>query len=425
MNAGFHRRDGQLHVDGVPLSAIADRFGTPTYVYSRAHLTQQYRRIEAAFAGVDLQIRYALKANSNLGVLSLFAALGSGFDIVSGGELERVLRAGGDPSRVVFSGVGKSAADIDFALKAGIQCFNVESAAELDRIEARARLLGRTAPISVRVNPNIDAKTHPYISTGLRNNKFGVDADEALRLYRLAADSAHLDIRGIDCHIGSMIREPEPLLAAMGALLTLVERREVDGIAVEHFDIGGGVGVPYREDDAPFDLDAYAAGCKSMLGSRRATLMLEPGRFLVANGGVLLTRIEYLKPATCADGHDFAIVDAAMNDLLRPTLYQAYHRIEPVADPEPDAVRRRWNVVGPVCESADFLGLDRDLALAPEALLVVHSAGAYAFVQSSNYNTRDRAAEVLVDGEQFWLVRERETLQSQLALERIPQWTLS
>jgi diaminopimelate decarboxylase len=424
MTAGFHRRDGELHVDGVPLRTVADHFGTPTYVYSARHMAAQFRLLDHAFAALDHQICYAVKANSNIGVLNLFARLGAGFDIVSGGELERVLRAGGDPSGVVFSGVGKSTAEIDLALKVGIQCFNVESAGELARIEQRARLLGRTAPVSVRVNPDIDARTHPYISTGLKSNKFGVPAPEAKRLYRQAADSPHLQVRGLDCHIGSLVREPEPILAALGSLLELADDLARHGIAIEHVDIGGGLGIPYREQDAAFDVERYATGVTRLLAGLPYKLVLEPGRFLVAEAGVLLTRVEYLKPACESGAHAFAVVDAGMNDLIRPTLYQAYHRVEPVIDPAPGASAGRWDVVGPVCESADFLALDRELALETGALLAIRSAGAYGFVQSSNYNSRDRAAEVMVDDARVSLVRERETIAAQLALERLPEWPL-
>jgi diaminopimelate decarboxylase len=422
MTVGFQCRNGELHADDVPLSVVADRFGTPTYVYSSGHMAHQYRLLEEAFSGTDCRICYAVKANGNLGVLSLFARLGAGFDIVSGGELERVLRAGGDPGRVVFSGVGKSTAEIDFALKLGIHCFNIESAGELERLEWRARLLGRPAPISVRVNPDIDANTHPYISTGLRTNKFGVPTAQAMSLYHHASRSRHLEVRGIDCHIGSLIREPEPMLAAMSRLLELTDALSASGIAIEHVDIGGGLGVPYRPQESPFDVAAYAAGAKSLLAGRAQSLMLEPGRFLVANGGVLLTRIEYLKPACDAGGHNFAVVDAAMNDLLRPTLYQAWHHVERVGAPAPDAELKLWDLVGPVCESADFLALARDLPFDAGALLAIHSAGAYGFVQSSNYNSRDRAAEVMVNGDALWLVRERETISTQLALEHVPEW---
>jgi diaminopimelate decarboxylase len=421
MSETFRYRDGELHVEQVPLSRIADRYGTPTFVYSRAHMVAQYRALAAAFAGIPHQICYAVKANSNLGILSLFAQQGAGFDIVSGGELERVLRAGGDPRRTVFSGVGKSTAEVDLALKLDIQCFNVESTAELERIEARAALLGLCAPISVRVNPDIDANTHPYISTGLKQNKFGVPAADALDLYRHAARSPHLAVHGIDCHIGSLIREPTPMLEALARLLALADQLAAEEITLRHIDIGGGLGVPYRPGEPCFDVAAYANGVRRLMAGRHESLMLEPGRFLVANGGVLLTRVEYLKAASDPTGRNFAIVDAAMNDLIRPTLYQAYHHVDTVTE-RPGVTPARWDIVGPVCESADFLAHERELAIAPAALLAIHSAGAYGFVQSSNYNSRDRAAEVIVDGDEIRLVRARETISHQIALEHVPEW---
>lgn len=412
----FTRRNGVLHAEDVPLTEIAEQVGTPVYVYSRAFFESRYRALAAALEPLDAQICYAVKANSNLSVLRCFQALGAGFDIVSGGELQRVLAAGGDPARVVFSGVGKTEAEIDLALKLGIGCFNVESGAELSRIAHRAALLGCRAPISIRVNPDVDARTHPYISTGLKTNKFGVPVAEAEALYLEASREPALHVAGIDCHIGSQIASAEPLLEALDNLLTLVDRLAARGIILQHVDLGGGLGVRYREEPE-FDLEAYGAALRDVLGPRDLRLILEPGRFLVANGGVLLTRVEYLKPAADDGGRSFAIVDAAMNDLIRPALYQAWHGVEPVTAPGAEAVAARWDVVGPVCESGDFLAHDRDLTLAPGDLLAVLSAGAYGMVQSSNYNTRPRPAEVMVESGHFRVIRRRETSRDLLALE--------
>ncbi len=373
--------------------------------------------LDAALAPLPHRICYAVKANSNLAVLRLFASLGAGFDIVSGGELERVLRAGGDPRNVIFSGVGKSGSEIDFALKLEIGCFNVESAAELERLEAHAKHLSRRARISVRVNPDIDAGTHPYISTGLKTNKFGVPRDEALAMYRRASNSQWLDVIGIDCHIGSQIATPKPLIEAARNLIKLVDTLAADGIHIAHLNLGGGFGVTYR-DEAAFDIAGYAAQLKHLLQGRELMLSVEPGRFLVANGGVLLTRVEYLKPALQPDARSFAIVDAAMNDLIRPTLYQAWHDVI-VVEPSPDGQHARWDLVGPVCESGDFLAHDRDLTLSQGALLAIRGAGAYGFVQSSNYNSRNRCAEVLVEDHDFAVVRRRETIADQLRAEII------
>ena len=409
-------RDGVAHLEDVSLLHVAQRCGTPTYVYSRAHFASQYAKLDAALQPLRHRICYAVKANGNLSILNLFASLGAGFDIVSGGELERVLRAGGDPASVIFSGVGKSGAEIDFALKVGIGSFNVESAAELDRLELHAQRLARKARISVRVNPDIDAGTHPYISTGLKSNKFGVPRDEALAMYRRASNSQWLEVMGVDCHIGSQIAKPGPLVEALQSLLALVDTLEREGIRIEHLDLGGGFGVTYR-DEPEFDVAGYAKELKRLVHGRSLTVSVEPGRYLVANGGVLLTRVEYLKPAREHDARNFAVVDAAMNDLIRPTLYQAWHGISAVESPARDGVRANWDIVGPVCESADFLAHDRDLTLAEGSLLAIRSAGAYGFVQSSNYNARNRAAEVLVDGASFSVVRRRETIADQLRAE--------
>ena len=410
----FGRIDNAIVVDGVRLSAIAEAVGTPVYVYSRAAIEDRHRRLARALAGGRARICYAVKANANLAILRLMAELGAGFDIVSGGELQRVLRAGGAAGDAVFSGVGKSAAEIDFALKAGIRCFNVESEAELGRIESRAKLLSRVAPVSVRVNPDVDAGTHRYISTGRRENKFGVPEHAALDMYRRAAASDALEVRGIDCHIGSQIAELGPYAAARDRLFRIVDVLAAEGIAVEHVDLGGGFGVRY-DDESDFDVEAYGREIAAPVFARGLELIVEPGRYLVAEAGVLLTRVEYLKPGT-GDGHrNFAVVDAAMNDLLRPALYQARHAVEAVVPSE--AAPRRWDIVGPVCETADFLALERDLALAEGALLAVFGAGAYGMALSSNYNGRGRAPEVLVHAGDFRVVRRRETLRDQLALE--------
>ena len=408
----FALRDGRLHVESVPLDAIAARFGTPCYVYSRAALEASFRAFAAALAGREHLVCYALKANSNLAVLGVLARLGAGFDIVSGGELARVVAAGGDPRKVVFSGVGKSAAEIRKALEADILCFNVESAAELGRIERLAAEHGRPAPVSFRVNPDVDPKTHPYISTGLKENKFGVAFEDALPLYRHAAASRSLRVVGVDFHIGSQLTETAPFVAALERVLELVDALARDGIALRHLDLGGGLGIRYR-DEAPPPVAEYLGALLARVGTRSLKILLEPGRALVGNAGALLTRVEYLKPGT---EHNFAIVDAAMNDLLRPALYDAWHDIVPVAARA--GPTRRYDVVGPVCETGDFLGHGRDLALEEGDLLAIMSAGAYGMSMSSNYNTRPRAAEVMVDGASLHLVREREDVQSLFALER-------
>jgi diaminopimelate decarboxylase len=415
-HSDFQRRDGALWVEDVPLERIADAVGTPVWVYSSRHCETRYRALADALAPLGATICYAVKANANLGILRLFANLGAGFDIVSAGELERVITAGGSPERCVFSGVGKSTSEIDLALKLGIGCFNVESAAELERISARASLLGRSAPISLRVNPDVDAGTHPYISTGLRSNKFGVPIEDAAALYRRARALPGIEIRGVDCHIGSQILSPAPLLEALASLLKLIDALAAEGIVLRHLDLGGGMGVPYRPDDPEFDVTSYGRALRAALAGRDLRLTLEPGRFLVANSGVLLTRVEYLKPAERPDRPQFAVVDAAMNDLIRPALYQAWHEITCVVEPETGAAGP-WQIVGPVCESGDFLGHDRMLTLSPGALLAVHSAGAYGMTQSSNYNARPRAAEVLVRDDRFSVVRRRETLRDLLRHE--------
>ena len=412
MNA-FHLKNGVLHAESVPLTAVAERFGTPCYVYSRAALTNALLEFQQELSGLDALVCYAMKANSNLAVLNVFARLGAGFDIVSGGELQRALAAGGDPQKIVFSGVGKRVDEIRQALDAGILCFNVESAAELERLNEVAGSHGRKAPISLRVNPDVDAKTHPYISTGLKENKFGVAFEEALALYRRAAELPHLTINGIDCHIGSQLLDAAPFAEALDKLLQLVDRLQSEGIQLHHIDLGGGLGIRYR-DETPPSIQAYLAPLLGELKNRRLKILFEPGRRLVGNAGILLTRVEYLKPG---EAKNFAIVDAAMNDLARPALYDARHDIQPVI-PRTGSPRA-WDIVGPVCESSDFLGRERPLDLLAGDVLAVMSAGAYGMTMSSNYNTRPRAAEVMIDGDTMHLIRRRETINDLYAHETL------
>ena len=409
----FEFRNGSLHAESVPLEAVAREFGTPCYVYSRAALAAAMAQLQSACAGHDALVCYAMKANSNLAILDLFARMGAGFDIVSGGELARVIAAGGDPRKVIFSGVGKSAAEMRYALDSDILCFNVESEAELERLAAVAAAMGRRAPVSFRVNPDVDAHTHPYISTGLKESKFGVEFDAAPELYRTASRMPQIEIVGIDCHIGSNLIEPAPLLEALDKMLGLVDSLADEGIGLRHLDLGGGLGIRYR-DETPPDIGAYLHEVFARVGGRRLKLLFEPGRCLVGNAGVLLTRIEYLKPGAA---RNFAVVDAAMNDLIRPALYEAWHDIVAVGNSgAPFAV---YDVVGPVCESADFLGKERELAVKEGDLLAVMSAGAYAMCMSSNYNSRPRAPEVMVDGETTQLIRERERPDALFALEHL------
>ena len=414
----FHVKGGQLCAGAVPLVDVAESVGTPTYAYCGDAIADRYRQLQRAFAEVPVRICYAVKANSNLSVLRLMKELGAGFDIVSGGELQRVIAAGGAPESVVFSGVGKSVAEIDLALKCGVGCFNVESEAELERLADQAALLGRTAPMAVRVNPQVDAQTHPYIATGLRESKFGVTLAEARTLMIRAHQHPQLQPRGLACHIGSQIERAAPYLQALDGLLGLADDLGAQGLELEHFDVGGGFGVTYK-DEAPFDPAQLAAALQRRMGTRPQTLVVEPGRFLTANAGVLLTRVEYLKPSRGAGQPHFAVVDAAMNDLLRPALYQAWHPVELVQPAQENALSASWNIVGPVCESGDFLALQRCLALSPGDLLAIGAAGAYGMAQSSNYNSRGRPAEVLVQGGSFRLVRRREHVNDQLALERL------
>lgn len=403
--SSFRYRDGELFAEDTPLRTIAARYGTPCYVYSRASIETQFRAYAEALKGQDHLICYAVKANSNIAVLNLLARLGSGFDIVSGGELHRVLQAGGDPGKIVFSGVAKTEAEMQLALESGIHCFNLESASELERLNGVAERLNRQACISLRVNPDVDARSHPYISTGLKENKFGIDIHDALAVYQRALSLPHIRIIGVDCHIGSQLTDIAPFLAALDRVLLLVDDLGDAGITIEHLDLGGGLGVCYRDEQAPSPGD-YIEAVLDRLGDRQFRLIVEPGRSIVANAGVLLTQVEFLKHN---DKKSFAIIDAAMNDLIRPSLYQAWQSILPLKE-HSSAEPRVYDVVGPVCETGDFLGKNRELSIAPGDLLAVCSAGAYGFTMSSNYNSRPRAAEIMVDGEQCHLIRARESL---------------
>jgi len=409
----FAYRDETLHAEAVALDRIAATFGTPCYIYSRAALEAAYRAYDDALARRDHLICYAVKANSSLAVLNVLARLGSGFDIVSGGELARVLAAGGDAQKTVFSGVGKTTAEMRAALDAGIRCFNVESASELQKLNQVAGEMGKIAPVSLRVNPDVDAKTHPYIATGLKENKFGIPFESALPLYREAAGMANLRVTGIDCHIGSQLTEIPPFIAALQKLLGLVDRLAAERIAIAHIDIGGGLGIRYRDETPPAVAD-YIHALTACLGDRKQTIMFEPGRSLVGNTGILLARVEYLKHG--AD-RNFAVIDAAMNDLIRPALYDAWHDIQPVRPRRTPP--RRYEIVGPVCETGDFLGHERELSLAEGDLVAIMSAGAYGMTMSSNYNTRPRAAEVMISGSDMHLIRERETIAQLIAPERL------
>ena len=409
----FNYRDGELFAEGVALTAIAERFGTPTYVYSRAHIEAQYNAYANALSGMPHLVCFAVKANSNLGVLNVLARLGAGFDIVSRGELERVLAAGGQADKIVFSGVGKTRDDMRRALEVGVHCFNVESTEELERLQVVAAEMGVRAPISLRVNPDVDAGTHPYISTGLKENKFGIAIADAEDVYIRAAQLPNLEVVGVDCHIGSQLTTLEPFIDALDRLLALIDRLGDCGIYLRHIDLGGGLGVRYRDEEPPLAGD-YIKAVRERLDGRDLALVFEPGRYIVANAGVLLTQVEYLKHT---EHKDFAIVDAAMNDLIRPALYQAWMDVTAVRPRDSEA--RAYDIVGPICETGDFLAKDRQLALAEGDLLAVHSAGAYGFVMSSNYNTRGRAAEVLVDGDQAFEVRRRETVAELFAGESL------
>jgi diaminopimelate decarboxylase len=412
----FEYRDNSLFAEGVACEAIAEAHGTPCYVYSRAAIESALAQYQHALEGCEHLVCFAVKANSNIAVLDILARRGAGFDIVSVGELERVIAAGGDPGKVVFSGVVKQRHELRRALQLGIRCFNIESAAELEVLQSVAAELAVRAPISIRVNPNVDAQTHPYISTGLRENKFGVAKPEAIALLRRAKSMPNITISGLDCHIGSQLTDMAPLLEALEQLLAMIDSLADEGIRIHHLDLGGGIGVRYRNEEPP-SIENYIAAVRERIADRDLVLIFEPGRSIVANAGVLLTRVHYLKQT---EAHNFALVDAAMNDFIRPALYQAWVDIQPVSPGEKDS--QRWDIVGPVCETADFLGKDRELTLAPDSLLAVRGAGAYGFVMSSNYNSRPRAAEIMVDGEQSYLVRERETMNDLLRGEhRLPE----
>ncbi len=413
----FAYRNGTLYAEDVPLAHIAQQFGTPCYVYSRAALTSAWCDFDQAFSGRDHLVCYAVKANPNLGILNVFARLGSGFDIVSGGELARVLAAGGDPQKIVFSGVGKTAQEMRDALEAKILCFNIESAAELELLNRVTGDLGVIAPISLRVNPDVDAKTHPYIATGLKDNKFGVAYTDALAVYQRASQLPHVHITGVDCHIGSQLTEVAPFIAALERVLLLVDALERSGIAIHHLDLGGGLGIRYQ-DETPPAMQDYAQALLKALGQRPQKLLFEPGRLLTGNAGVLLTEVLYLKPGV---DKNFAIIDAAMNDLMRPALYDAWHNVLPLQAPASDAQLLHYDIVGPVCESGDFLARHRALAIQAGDRLAIASAGAYGMSMASNYNTRPRAAEVMVDGAHIHCIRERETLAQLMANEhRLP-----
>jgi diaminopimelate decarboxylase len=418
----FQYQNGVLHADSVALPAIAEQFGTPTYVYSKSALLENFCAYADACRGRDALVCYAMKANSNLAILDLLAREGAGFDIVSGGELLRVIAAGGDPGKTIFSGVGKTVEEMRLALEKGILCFNVESIPELHRLNEVAGSMGKRAPVSLRVNPNVDAKTHPYIATGLKANKFGVAFDDALDTYRTAASLPNLDVVGIDCHIGSQLLDDAPLLEALDKLIELIDTLAAEGIVLHHLDIGGGLGVNYgaEGDKPPVPVGDYLGRLFARIDAWRAEkydgkpvkVIFEPGRSIVADTGVLLTKIEFLKPGV---EKNFAIVDAAMNDLMRPTLYQAWMGVQPVAPREGDKLT--YDVVGPVCESGDWLARERDLAVEPGDLLAIMTAGAYGMTMASNYNTRGRAAEVIVDGDQVHVIRQRENPADLFALE--------
>ena len=410
----FSRIDGVLHAEQCSLEQLAQQYGTPLYVYSKATFEKHYLDMDKAFDFIDHQICYAVKSNSNLAVLNVLAKLGSGFDIVTGGELARVLAAGGEPSKIVFSGLGKQEADIQKALEVGIACFNVESHAELDRIQKVAAQLGKKAPVSLRVNPDVDAKTHPYISTGLKENKFGIPSDVVFETYQYAASLPNLDVVGIDCHIGSQLTETQPFVDALDRVISMIDQLKELGIHLKHIDIGGGLGVTYK-DEVPPTVAEYANAMRPALEKLGLKVYMEPGRSISANAGVLLTKVDLLKPTV---HRNFALIDAAMNDLIRPALYEAWMDIQVVA-PKAQVETKTWDLVGPICESADFIGKERELVIQENDYLAVLGAGAYGFVMSSNYNTRGRAAEVMVDADQSHLIRERETIESLWKNERL------
>ncbi|WP_028485855.1 diaminopimelate decarboxylase [Thiomicrorhabdus chilensis] len=414
MRQPFQFKHNTLHAENVNLAQLAKDFGTPLYVYSRSELENRWLAFDRAFKSQPHLVCYAVKTNSNLAVLNVLAKLGAGFDIVSQGELERVLRAGGDPGKVVFSGVAKQSAEIKRALEVGIRCFNIESHAELDRIQAVAQEVDKIANISIRVNPDVDAKTHPYISTGLKDNKFGVDINTAPELYADACECSHINPIGIDCHIGSQLTEIDPFVDALERVLALKEQLQEVGIDIHHLDLGGGLGIQYT-DESPPEIADYIQALIDKLDDPSIEIIIEPGRAIAGNAGVLLTEVEFLKPT---EHKNFAIIDAAMNDLIRPALYQAYQEIVAVT-PRTDGTEAKWDIVGPVCETGDFLGKDRQLNLKPGDLLAVMSSGAYGFTMSSNYNSRPRAAEVMVQNEQAWLIRPRESYDDLMGKERV------
>jgi diaminopimelate decarboxylase len=410
-----YKDDGQLWAEELPVAQLAEQYGTPLYVYSRATLERHWNAFDSSVGEQPHLVCYAVKANSNIGVLNALARLGSGFDIVSQGELERVVAAGGDPTKVVFSGVGKTAVEMRRALELNIKCFNVESEPELERLNTVAAEMGVVAPISLRINPDVDAKTHPYISTGLRDNKFGIAFDRAPEVYKFAQTLSNLDIQGIDCHIGSQLTDITPFIDATDRLLALIDDLKAQGVnIIRHLDVGGGLGVVYRDELPPQPSEYATALLSRLVGREDLELIFEPGRAIAANAGILVTKVEFLKHT---EHKNFAIIDAAMNDLMRPALYQAWQDIVPVAPREGEA--QSYDLVGPICETGDFLGKDRDLVLEADDLLAVRSSGAYGFVMSSNYNTRTRAAEIMVDGDQVHLVRKREELSSLWELESI------
>lgn len=410
----FQHQAGSLYAEAVPVADIAQRYGTPTYIYSRKTLEQHWHAFDEAFQEMPHLVCYAVKANSNLAVLNVLARLGSGFDIVSAGELARVIAAGGEAGKTVFSGVGKTEAEIEYALAQNIRCFNVESIPELSRINDVAARMDKLAPVSIRVNPDVDAQTHPYISTGLKENKFGIDIEQARSVYQSAKSMANLSVVGVDCHIGSQLTSVSPFVDALKRVLALIDELAQDGIDIKHLDIGGGLGIHYRDETPPSPAE-YAAALKPLLAERELEILLEPGRAIAGNAGILLTKVEFIKPT---EAKQFAIVDAAMNDLLRPALYQSWQQIVPV-QLETQAKPAVYDIVGPICETGDFLGKDRELAIEQGDLLAIRSAGAYGFTMSSNYNSRPRAAEIMVDGKDIHVVRERETVQDLFTGEHV------
>lgn len=413
----FQYKNGQLYTEDVAVADIVSEQGTPCYIYSRATFERHWQAFDDALKDHDHLVCYAVKANSNLGVLNVLARLGSGFDIVSLGELERVIAAGGDPAKVVFSGVGKRTDEMRRALEVGIYCFNVESEAELIALNAVAQQLNVQAPVSLRVNPDVDAKTHPYISTGLKDNKFGIAIENVEAIYLKAASLSNINVQGVDCHIGSQLTDLLPFVDALKRVLALVDRLQAQDIHLQHIDLGGGLGIQYDDEHPPLPAD-YAKAVADVLGDRKFKLLIEPGRAISGNAGILVTKVEYIKADDSSGGKNFAIVDAAMNDLMRPALYSAWQKIIPLNE-HSDVDERNYDVVGPVCETGDFLGKDRALRIKAGDYLAVRSSGAYGFTMSSNYNTRERAAEVIVDGDKVHLVRQREKIQDLFAGESI------